>query len=454
MLRRLSLIVTLGLLLATLASPGLSPNAADAAFPGTNGRIAFASDRDNTGGTYIWVMDADGANPTQIETTGGNVSPAWSADGLKIAFTRLRFGPDLEVWMMDPDGTNETLLAASSGYDNVPSWSPDRKHIAFTSTRDGDQEIYVGQTNLTNSPGGSDYGPSWSPDGTKIAFQSSRDGNSEIYVMDVDGGNLTNLTNNSSVDGDPRWSPDGTKIAFRSERDGNAEIYVMASDGSGQTRLTTDPAFDTRPAWSPDGTKIAFTSFRDGNTEIYSMDVDGTNQTNLTNNDANDDTAAWEPVTSDTDGDGLTDALETEVFGSDPLDIDTDGDGCSDGAEIGIHEAGGGRRDPTNFWDFYDVAGAGGDGDFDGVVTFADTLAVAARFGSDDNDNDGEPDKDPNRNSDPLTEPIPPKPAYHPMFDSSPPAPGDGPWRLGPADGYIVISDILAAAAQFGHVCG
>jgi len=85
----------------------------------------------------------------------------------------------------------------------------------------------------------------------RIAFASNRDGNSEIYVMNVDGSDLTRLTNNPTNDGYPAWSPDGERIAFISDRDGNREIYLMNADGSGQTNLTNNPAHDRSPAWQP-----------------------------------------------------------------------------------------------------------------------------------------------------------------------------------------------------------
>src|SRR5256885_16405756 len=99
---------------------------------------------------------------------------------------------------MNADGSALTQLADRS-FD--PRWSPTGQRIAFTSTRDGNPEIYVmnadgsAQTRLTNNPG-ADANPSWSPDGQRIALETTRDGASEIYVMNADGSQLTNVTNN------------------------------------------------------------------------------------------------------------------------------------------------------------------------------------------------------------------------------------------------------------------
>ena len=182
------------------------------------------------------------------------------------------------------------------------------EQIAFYSTRDGNQEIYVmnaadgsNQTRLT-TVNANDSDPSWSPDRTKIAFESDRDGNANIYVMNADGSNQTRLTDDLADDSNPRWSPDGTKIAFNTNRDSteqenfeNQEIYVMnAADGSNQTRLTYNDVQDTGSTWSPNGTKIAFASDIDGNPEIYLMNAaDGTGQTRLTNNTAAEGEPDW-----------------------------------------------------------------------------------------------------------------------------------------------------------------
>ena len=48
---------------------------------------------------------------------------------------------------------------------------------------------------------------SWSPDGCKIAFRSDASGNGEINVVDIQTGNIKNLTQHDAYDGEPVWSP-------------------------------------------------------------------------------------------------------------------------------------------------------------------------------------------------------------------------------------------------------
>ena len=215
-----------------------------------------------------------------------------------IAFSSIRDG-NWEIYVMNADGSEVARLTDSPAADVRPSWSPDAAWIAFESTRDDNWEIYVmyaegsAVTRLTNNPAWDTY-PTWSPEGTLIAFVSERDGNEEVYVMDVDGTNQRNLTNNPANDFAPSWSPDGTRIAFASEREG-VEVYIMNADGSGLTRLANRLGYDGVPSWSPDGTRIAFGSELDGNYEIFVLNVDGSGLTRLTNNPYTDCSPSWSP---------------------------------------------------------------------------------------------------------------------------------------------------------------
>jgi dipeptidyl aminopeptidase/acylaminoacyl peptidase len=156
--------------------------------------------------------------------------------------------------------------------------------------RDGNSEIYSmnaadgsGAKRLTNDAA-TDVDPDWSPLGTSIAFSSSRDGDYEIWSMNTDGTVPTQLTKNTVCDFSPRWSPDARKIAFEEgpQCTGPNEIESMNTDGSGIVDLSNDASNDVDPAWSPDGTKIAFASNRDGDYEIWSMNANGSSPVKLT----------------------------------------------------------------------------------------------------------------------------------------------------------------------------
>jgi Tol biopolymer transport system component len=302
---------------ALVSATGLiGPSPASAAFPGTNGKIAFERLDDDF---EIYSMNGDGTGMANLTANPSLFSdehnPAWSPDGTRIAFNALRegqFDSSADMYAMNADGTGQTRLTSDPGLEYDPAWSPDGARIAFINCcPDGDAEIYVmngdgtGQTNLTNHPAG-DRSPAWSPDGTRIAFDTNRDDidADEIYVMNADGTGQRNLSNHPAQDFSPVWSPDGTKIAFTSDRDGWSEVFVMNADGTGQQNLTNSDGEDLWPAWSPDGTKIAFISYRDqGNPDVFVMNADGTAQTNLTNSQASERTPDWQPLAGTISGD-------------------------------------------------------------------------------------------------------------------------------------------------------
>jgi TolB protein len=156
--------------------------------------------------------------------------------------------------------------------------------IAFVSTRDGNEEIYVAAAdgsnahNVTQNPA-ADRNPAWSPDGTRIAFVSDRDGRQDLYVMSADGSNPTRITDGlaGSVDTEPSWSPDGTQLVFASTRPFNEawHLWIVGADGSNLHQLTS--GFGVSPDWSPDGTTIAY----DDAGRIGVVGADGSNQRDL-----------------------------------------------------------------------------------------------------------------------------------------------------------------------------
>jgi Tol biopolymer transport system component len=267
-------------------------------------RIVFISDM-NDDRFDIYITDVDGSNQDQLNTSGiwlGYLS--CSPDGRRIAYW-----VEGDILTINDDGTwNNSLLAGREAYE--PAWSPDGTNIAFQSWEhdplriEGNSEIYTMDVDggnlvrLTDNSAYDDY-PTWSPDGTKIAFVSDRDGNDEIYVMNADGSNQHRLSNHSASDVFPSWSPDGTEIVFQSSRVGGESwgIYIMDDDGTNVRPLHTSMNYISNvPSWSSDGTKIVFSSLRDADqAEIYIMNRDGSNVTRLTTNTSTDLFPRWVP---------------------------------------------------------------------------------------------------------------------------------------------------------------
>src|SRR4051794_25689896 len=92
----------------------------------------------------IYTIEADGSGVARLTDSPGNDwQPAWSPDGKKIAWGSLRTG-NREIWVMNADGSNPTNVSRfPGGNDDGPDWSPDGTKIVFDSDRDGNYEVYV-----------------------------------------------------------------------------------------------------------------------------------------------------------------------------------------------------------------------------------------------------------------------------------------------------------------------
>jgi Tol biopolymer transport system component len=112
-------------MMVVLLVDGTKKPAHAGAFPGTNGKIAFSSDRD--GNLEIYSMNAsDGSNQTNLSNNSAyDRNPAYSPNGKKIAFSSSRDG-NREIYIMDTDPatTDATRLTNNPAEDNNPSWQP------------------------------------------------------------------------------------------------------------------------------------------------------------------------------------------------------------------------------------------------------------------------------------------------------------------------------------------
>ena len=240
-------------------------------------RIGFISDR--AGGSEIWVMDWDGANPKQLTKHGAiALAPAWSPDGRQLVFTSfLRGTPALFV--LTPQEGYLRLLYDKGGVNSSASFSPDGKKIAFASSVDGNTDIYViavdgGAPQRLTSARGIDTQPAWAPNGRQIAFTSTRSGTPQIYLMDADGSNVRRLTFDGGFHDEAAWASDGTRLACTTKVGSRFQIATIDTI-TGEQRVIPGPGNNESPCFSPDGSMLAFASDRTGSPQIFVTDADG-----------------------------------------------------------------------------------------------------------------------------------------------------------------------------------
>jgi Tol biopolymer transport system component len=236
--------------------------AADASFPGRNGRI-----------TYGYFS----GDPSALYS-----SPTYSPDGRQLAFDR---GSSLAI--ENADGSDLDVLPAQTTDDDEPAFSPRGDRLVFTGTDvGGNHDLYVVGVDGTSLrrltyQGGSE--PAWSSRG-RIAFV--RDG--DLYTIDPSGRRLRLVALWAES---PDWSPHASKLAFI--RDG--ALCVLAE---GRARRIVKHA--AAPVWSPDGRAFAYETDRG----VWTLRRDSGRRDMVAGNDAGDNgggttsygSPAWQPL--------------------------------------------------------------------------------------------------------------------------------------------------------------
>jgi len=218
-----------------------------------------------------------------------------SPNGQEIVFDLLG-----DIYTMPMSGGKTTLIAGGIAWQMQPTFSPDGKHIAFTSDQGGGDNIWVMNRDgsdlravteetfrLLNSP-------AWSPDGDYIVarkhFTSGRSlGAGEVWMYHKTGGSgvkLTKRPNDQKDLGEPAFSPDGKYIYFSQDATPGKTFHYSKDSVKGiykirrLDRSTGD--IDTiiskmggaiRPTPSPDGTKLAYISRDDFQSSLYLYDL-------------------------------------------------------------------------------------------------------------------------------------------------------------------------------------
>ena len=312
--------------LESVSNPQISPDGRRIVY--TRGWVDKMNDQRESS---IWIMDVDGSkNHFLVDGSG----PIWSPDGGRIAFTASGDpdGSQVFVRWMDDEGalTQITRLEKDPG---GLAWSPNGEWLSFSMSVDAEPAWSVNPpgrpegANWTEGPkvvtradyrqdrqgfvdegwrhvfvvpaeGGTprqmtdgDWNHStgqWTPDGGELLFSSLRtEGSelawreSEVYSVDVESGEISQLTTRRGQDTGPVPSPRGDLIAYRgsdfhTDTYRNAGVYVMNRDGSGSRLISGD--FDRNInslEWAHDGSGVYVTVSYQGARNLHFISIDG-----------------------------------------------------------------------------------------------------------------------------------------------------------------------------------
>jgi dipeptidyl aminopeptidase/acylaminoacyl peptidase len=239
------------MVLKSAGNPRLSPDGRNVAYTVTE------TDYDQDAYvTQIWLADV--ATGESIQLTRGKRSssdPTWSPDGRWIAFSSSRVEDKAQLFAIRPDGGEAIQLTKAETGVGGFDWSPDGKTIAFTA---GDpvseaakaRKDHYGDYDLVRR----EYAHThlWTVDVAE-ALKAPQPGTRRTGGKDFTVGGFA-------------WSPDGTKIAFSATinpdliNGGTADIYVLDLAGDKVRKVVEQPGPDTSPRWSPDGRSLLFSS--------------------------------------------------------------------------------------------------------------------------------------------------------------------------------------------------
>jgi len=284
---------------------------AEAYFSYDGKRLVFQSTRDPYQCDQILIMNADGSKPHLVSTGGGKTTCSFFfPDGKHLLYSSTHgAGPEcpprpdyskgyvwgvyssFKIYYATDQGKILKPLAAGPGYNAEATLSADGKRIVFTSSRDGDLDIYTmnadgsGVKRLTNETG-YDGGPFFSPDGEWIVYRAHHPQAAEeiarfrslleqglvepmlmdLYVMRSDGSEQKPITHLGGASFAPFFFHDSRRIIFGSNYEhpdsSQFELYAVNRNGEKLERITYTDGFNTFPMFSPDGKKLVFASNR------------------------------------------------------------------------------------------------------------------------------------------------------------------------------------------------
>tara|TARA_B100000809_G_scaffold71086_1_gene68665 strand:+ start:2560 stop:4587 length:2028 start_codon:yes stop_codon:yes gene_type:complete len=267
--------------------------------------------------TTWWRVPTGGGEPYRFIGEEGGSGFQFSPDGSMLSFTR-SVDEKSQLFLMRTDGGEAQKLSKHKTSVGSYRWSQDGSKIFFVAAeprseeeekarKDGDDAIFVDE-----GPSGQRAG-TWnnfwvidvaskeekritevdhrigsfavSPGADRIAFTSrsenrrNQQNHSEIRLLDVESGEIRQLTENRAPESRLVWAPDGQSLAYTARTDGEWElmldkIWIMDPE-SGDKRMVSG-AFDGNIStfvWTPDASAILFSGLQGTNNNLFRLDV-------------------------------------------------------------------------------------------------------------------------------------------------------------------------------------
>jgi eukaryotic-like serine/threonine-protein kinase len=285
----------------------------------------------------LYVVPALGGVPRKLfSDTASDISPSWSPDGSRIAFSRGDGVYGRALYVIDANGSSPPQFVATASMPTAPRWSPDGTMLAYVTDN---PRFALGTAHLGNSA------------------------TSSIWIVTLADGRTHRVTPGTWLEVSPVWSPDGRELFYISNKNGSRDVFRIAIARNGDSRGAPEQMTSGLNAHgidlSRDGKTLAYSVFNPY-AHVWSVPIPPSgsttiaNATQVTTGDETDEGFALSPdgrwLAYDSDRSGNGDVWKIPSTGGEPMQLTTDPHGdyvqdwSSDGAEIAFHSFRTGHR--------------------------------------------------------------------------------------------------------------